>query len=106
MDSLAHCAGYCPRHGGPVMPLVLRNCDPPADALQHGIEAAHAVLAAAGITPEHAWQNSGFYVPWTNATEMRAWYWAEDAAIRAVFGAWRNAPMAVAMEWEEKQCES
>ncbi len=88
------------------MPLVLRNCDPPADALQHGIEAAHAVLAAAGITPEHAWQNSGFYVPWTNATEMRAWYRAEDAAIRAVFGAWRNAPMAVAMEWEEKQCES
>lgn len=82
------------------MPLVLRNCDPPPEALQRGIEAAHAVLAAAGITPEHAWQNSGFYVPWTNATEMRAWYRAEDAAIRAVFGSWRGAPLAVAMEWE------
>lgn len=82
------------------MPLVLRNCDPPPEALRRGIESAHAVLAAAGVTPEHAWQHSGFHVPWTNATEMRAWYRAEDAAIRAVFGSWRGAPLAVAMEWE------
>lgn len=88
------------------MPLILRNCDPPDDALQRGIDAAHAVLTAAGVTPEHAWQNSGFHVPWTNATEMRAWYRAEDAAIRAVFGSWRNAPMDVAMEWEVDLCES
>lgn len=88
------------------MPLVLRNCDPSPEALQRGIEAAHDVLAAAGVTPHAAWQNSGFHVPWTNATEMRAWYRAEDAAIRAVFGSWRNAPMDVAMEWEVDLCES
>ena len=82
------------------MPLVLRNCNPDPEALARGLEAAHAVLQAAGVTPHAAWQNSGFCVPWTNATEMRAWYRAEDAAIRAAFGSWRGAPLAVAMEWE------
>jgi hypothetical protein len=31
---------------------------------------------------------------------MQAWYRAEDAAVRAIFGSWRGAPLAVAMEWE------
>lgn len=82
------------------MPLVLRNCTPPPEALARGLEAAHAVLAEAGITPELAWQNNGYHVAWTDAIAMRAWYRAEDAAIRAVFGSWRAAPLAVTMEWE------
>ncbi len=92
------------------MPLILRNCDPPPEALARGINAAHAVLQASGVTPHVAWQNSGFHVPWTDAMAMRAWYRAEDAAIRAVFGSWRDAPMDVAMEWEPdteaERCES
>ena len=36
------------------MPLVLRNCDPDPEALAWGLEAAHAVLAKAGITPRDA----------------------------------------------------
>ena len=83
-----------------MMPLVLCNCTPPPEALARGLEAAHAVLAAAGISPESGWLNSGYHQPWTDATAMRAWYRAEDAAVRAVFGSWRDAPMAVAMEWE------
>ena len=83
------------------MPLVLRNCTPPPEALARGLEAAYAVLAEAGITPELAWQNSGFYIPWADAVAMRAWYRAEDAAVRAMFGSWREAPLNVAMEWED-----
>jgi hypothetical protein len=82
------------------MPLVLRNCDPDPEQLARGLEAAHAVLAEAGVTPRDAWLQSGYHVAWTDATAMRAWYRAEDAAVRAVFGSWREAPMAVAMEWE------
>ncbi len=82
------------------MPLVLRNCDPPPEALARGFEAAHAVLSAAGISPESGWLNSGYHQPWTDATAMQAWYRAEDAAVRAIFGSWRGAPLAVAMEWE------
>ena len=88
------------------MPLILRNCAPPPEALARGLEAAHAVLAAAGVTPETAWQNSGFCILWADAPAMRAWYRAEDAAVRAVFGSWREAPLNVAMEWEDGKCES
>ena len=82
------------------MPLVLRNCAPTSEQLARGLEAAHAALQAAGISPEAGWLNSGYRQPWTDATAMRAWYRAEDAAIRAAFGSWRGAPLAVAMEWE------
>ena len=82
------------------MPLVLRNCDPDPEALARGLEAAHAVLQAAGITPRDAWLQSGYYTAWTDACAMRAWYRAEDACMKAAFGSWRGAPLAVAMEWE------
>ena len=82
------------------MALVLRNCTPPPEALARGLEAAHAVLAEVGISPESGWLNSGYHQPWTDATAMRAWYRAEDACVRAMFGSWRGAPLAVAMEWE------
>jgi len=82
------------------MPLVLRNCNPDPEALARGLKAAHAVLAAAGITPHAAWLQSGYHTAWTDATAMRAWYRAEDAAVRAAFNSWRGAPLAVAMEWE------
>ena len=82
------------------MPLVLRNCNPDPEALVRGLEAAHAVLQAAGISPRAAWLQSGYHAAWTDAVAMAAWYRAEDAAIRAAFGSWRSAPLAVAMEWE------
>ena len=82
------------------MPIVLRNCTPTPEALARGLEAAHAVLAEAGVTPESAWLQSGYHVAWTDAVAMAAWYRAEDAAVRAAFGSWRGAPLAVAMEWE------
>ena len=92
------------------MPIVLCNCAPDPEALARGLEAAHAVLQSAGVSPESGWLNSGYHQPWTDAVAMRAWYRAEDAAIRAAFGSWRSAPLAVAMEWEpdaeDERCES
>ena len=92
------------------MPLVLRNCAPDPEALARGLEAAHAVLQAAGISAESGWLNSGYHQPWTDSVAMRAWYRAEDACIKAAFGSWRGAPLAVAMEWEPdaeaERCES
>ena len=82
------------------MPLVLRNCDPPPEALARGLDAAHAVLSAAGITPQSAWLQSGYHGAWTDALAMQAWYRAEDDCVRDIFGSWRGAPLAVAMEWE------
>ena len=82
------------------MPLVLRNCTPTPEQLARGLEAAHAVLQAAGITPRAAWLQSGYHTAWTDAVAMAAWYRAEDAAVRAAFESWRGAPLAVAMEWE------
>ena len=82
------------------MPLVLRNCNPDLEALARGLEAAHAVLQAAGVTPEAAWLQSGYHTAWTDAVAMAAWYRAEDAAVRAAFGSWRGAPLGAAMEWE------
>ena len=82
------------------MPLVLRNCTPPPEALARGLNAAHAVLQAAGITPHAACLQSGYHVAWTDALAMQAWYRAEDACVRAAFVSWRGAPLAVAMEWE------
>lgn len=88
------------------MPLVLRNCTPTPGQLARGLEAAHAALQAAGVLPEVGWLNSGYHTAWTDAVAMQAWYRAEDAAVRAAFGSWRGAPLAVAMEWEAERCES
>lgn len=96
------------------MPLVLRNCTPTPEQLARGLEAAHAVLQAAGITPQYAWENCGYHAPWVASSAMQAWYRAEDACVRAAFGSWRSAPLAVAMEWtpdtepdtEDERCES
>ena len=81
------------------MPLVLRNCAPDPEQLARGLEAAHAALQAAGISPESGWLNSGYHQPWTDTVAMRAWYRAEDACMKAAFGSWRGVPLAAAMEW-------
>ena len=52
------------------------------------------------VTARDAWLQSGYHTAWTDAVAMQAWYRAEDAAVRAAFGSWRGAPLAVAMEWE------
>lgn len=81
--------------------LTLLNPGPaPPEALERGLAAAAASLAASGIDPEAAWLNNGYHQPWIDSIAMRAWYRAEDAAVRAAYGSWRLAPLGVALEWQ------
>ena len=84
------------------MPLTFKNLErQPAD-LARGIAAAEAVFAAAGVTPAacHADVQRARHGSQTWYAAARLWYAAENAAVRAACGSWRDAPMAVALEWE------
>ena len=84
------------------MPLLFKNLErPPAD-IERGLAAAEAVFAAAGVTPAacHADVHRARHGSQTWYAAARLWYAAENAAVRAACGSWRDAPMAVALEWE------
>ena len=84
------------------MPLLFKNLERPPDDLSRGIAAAEAVFAAAGVSPAacHADVQRARYGSQTWYAAARLWYAAENAAVRASCGSWRDAPMAVALEWE------
>jgi len=81
--------------------FVLTYCNPGPDALARGIAAAERYFADTGADPVAAWraaENVSFGQPY-DRDALRAWYLAEDAAVLAVYGRWRHAPAAVALEW-------
>ena len=84
------------------MPLLFKNLQRPPDDLARGIAAAEAVFAAAGVTPAacHADVHRARHGSQTWYAAARLWYAAENAAVRAACGSWRDSPMAVALEWE------
>ena len=84
------------------MPLTFKNLERPLDDLARGIAAAEAVFAAAGVTPAacHADVQRARHGSQTWYAAARLWYAAENAAVRAACGSWRDAPMAFALEWE------
>ena len=81
--------------------FVLTYCNPGPDALARGIAAAERYFADTGADPVAAWRAAeacsfgGLF----DRDALRAWYLAEDAAVLAVYGRWRHAPAAVALEW-------
>ena len=84
------------------MPLTFKNLECPPDDLACVIAAAEAVFAAAGVSPAACYADVQ-RAPLDSQTwyaAARIWYAAEDAAVRAACGSWRDAPMAVALEWE------
>ena len=84
------------------MPLTFKNLErTPAD-IARGLAAAEAVFAAAGVTPAacHADVQRARHGSQTWYAAARLWYAAENAAVRAACGSWRDAPMAAALEWE------
>ena len=84
------------------MPLTFKNLErTPAD-IARGLAAAEAVFAAAGVTPAacHADVQRARHGSQTWYAAARLWYAAEDAAVRAACGSWRDAPLAAALEWE------
>ena len=84
------------------MPLLFKNLERQSDDLARGIAAAEAVFAAAGVTPAacHADVQRARHGSQTWYAAARLWYAAETAAVRAACGSWRDAPMAVALEFE------
>ena len=84
------------------MPLLFKNLERPPDDLARGISAAEAVFAAAGVTPAacHADVQRARHGSQTWYAAARLWYAAEDAAVRAACGSWRDAPLAAALEFE------
>ena len=84
------------------MPLTFKNLQRPPDDLARGIAAAEAVFAAACVSPAacHADVHRARHGSQTWYAAARLWYAAENAAVRAACGSWRDAPMAVALEFE------
>ena len=84
------------------MPLLFKNLERPPDDLARGLAAAEAVVAAAGVTPAacHADVQRARHGSQTWYAAARLWYAAENAAVRAACGSWRDAPLAAALEWE------
>ena len=84
------------------MPLLFKNIERPPDDLARGLAAAAEVFARADVHPEVAHRHAllrrdgQMFSP----PLVRLWYAAEDAAVRAACGSWRDAPMAVALEFE------
>ncbi len=81
--------------------FVLTYCNPGPDALARGIAAAERYFANTGADPLEAWRAAealSFGAAYDLAA-LRHWCAAEDAAILAVYGRWRHAPAAVALEW-------
>ena len=85
-----------------MMPLTFKNLErPPAD-LARGLAAAAAAFEKADVDPAVAHRHAllrrdGLIF---SPPLVRLWYAAEDAAVRAACGSWRDAPMAVALEFE------
>ena len=85
-----------------MMPLLFKNIERPPDDLARGLAAAAAVFDRAGVSPAacHADVQRARHGSQTWYAAARLWYAAEDAAVRAACGSWRDAPLAVALEFE------
>ena len=84
------------------MPLTFNNIERAPDDLARGIAAAEAVFGRADVSPEVAHRHAllrrdGLIF---SPPLVRLWYAAEDAAVRAACGSWRDAPLAAALEFE------
>lgn len=84
------------------MPLTFKNLERSPQELREIIAAAEAVFDAAGVSPAacHADVQRARHGSQTWYAAARLWYAAEDAAVRAACGSWRDAPLAAALEWE------
>ena len=83
------------------MPLAFKNLERPPEDLARGLAAA-AVFKRADVSPEVAYRHAllrrdGLIF---SPPLVRLWYAAENAAVRAACGSWRDAPLAAALEFE------
>ena len=83
------------------MLTLLNTGSAPPEALERGLAAAAASLAASGIDPALAWRHVDAMAHGAafNREAVAAWYEAEQDAVLAAYGRWRLAPLDVALEW-------
>ena len=81
--------------------FVLTYCNPGPDGLARGIAAAERYFAATGADPVAAWRAAEALAVGAayDRDALRQWYSAEECAILAVYGQFRHAPGAAALEW-------
>lgn len=81
--------------------FVLAYCNPDPEALARGIAAAERYFADTGADPSVAWRAAEALAVGAayDLAALRHWYAAEDAAILAIYGRYRYAPGAAALEW-------
>jgi hypothetical protein len=81
--------------------FILSHCNPGPEALQRGIAAAERYFQTTGADPAAAWCAAEALSVGAayDLTALKHWYAAEDAAILAIYGRYRYAPGAAALEW-------
>ena len=81
--------------------LIITHCDADAETRARGVAAAARYFADTGVDPVAAWRaaEACSFGALFDRDALRAWYTAEDAAVLAMYGRWRHAPAAVALEW-------
>jgi hypothetical protein len=84
------------------MPLTFKNLERPPTTWRAASPLLLRFSSAAGVSPAacHADVQRARHGSQTWYAAARLWYAAEDAAVRAACGSWRDAPLAAALEWE------
>jgi hypothetical protein len=83
------------------MMLTFKNLELSPDQLEVARAAANRVFTAADLEPEQCWRHvsslmaGGLF----NRRAVTIWHDAEDKAVRAAIGSWRNAPLNAMMDW-------
>ena len=90
------------------MMLTFINLELTTDQLEVARAAAERVFTAADLEPEQCWRHvsslmaGGLF----NRRAVTIWHDAEDKAVRAAIGSWRNAPLNAMMDWAPTQAQA
>jgi hypothetical protein len=85
--------------------LTFKNLELSPDQLEVARAAADRVFRAADLEPKQCWRHvsslmaGGLF----NRRAVTIWHDAEDKAVRAAIGSWRNAPLNAMMDWVPAQ---
>lgn len=89
------------------MMLSFKNLELSPDQLSTARTAADAVFRAADLEPAQCWRHvvsmmaGGLF----SRRPVAVWHDAEDKAVRAAIGSWRNAPLNAMMDWAPKPAQ-
>ena len=82
--------------------LSFKNLKLTPDQLEVARAAADRVFRAADLEPDQCWRHVSSLMAgglFFNRGAVTIWHDAEDKAVRAAIGSWRNAPLNAMMDW-------